>query len=232
MPRKSQVIAASLLAADMADLKNEVRRFERAGGGWLHVDVMDGRFVPNLTVGIPVVAALHRHTRLPLDVHLMIVEPERYVADFVKAGAQILTIQAEATAHLFRTLQQIRAAGARPGVALNPATPLSTLEHVLGELDLVLIMTVEPGFGGQEFITGMLPKIRELARCLERRKLAVDIQVDGGIKPETIGPAARAGANVFVSGTGVFGAGDVAQAVKRLRAALGKDRGRRRAGTR
>lgn len=215
---RPRLIAPSILSADMAALGDEVARVERAGADWIHVDVMDGRFVPNLTIGLPVVAALRRRTRLPLDVHLMIVEPERYAAEFVAAGADVLTVQAEASVHLYRTLVDIRAAGARAGVALNPATPLSAVEHVLEVADLVLVMTVEPGFGGQAFIPGMLPKIEALAHLLRARQLDVDIQVDGGLKGGTVGPAARAGANVFVAGTSVFGAPDAALAIQQLRA--------------
>jgi ribulose-phosphate 3-epimerase len=214
------LIAPSILSADMASLGAEVERVAQAGADWIHVDVMDGRFVPNLTIGVPVVAALKRRGGLPLDVHLMIAEPERYVADFARAGADWLTVHAEATLHLHRTLGAIREAGARPGVALNPATPLSAIEHVLELVDLVLVMTVEPGFGGQTFIPAMLPKIVKLSEMLQERQLAVDIQVDGGIKGGTVGQAARAGANVFVAGTSVFGPPDAAAAIRALRAEL------------
>ena len=214
------MLSASILSADMANLAEAARQFEAAGGDWLHIDVMDGAFVPNLTVGIPVVAALKAKTRLPLDVHLMIERPERYLEDFVRAGASVLTVQAEATTQLFKTLQHIRDLGARAGVALNPATPLCALDHVLKDVDLVLIMTVEPGFGGQQLISATLPKVRQLAQTLKQAQLSVDIQVDGGINKETIGLAASAGANVFVSGTGVFGGRDVGRAVSELRQAL------------
>jgi ribulose-phosphate 3-epimerase len=220
MAEKKMLISPSILSADMARLGDAVAQAEAAGADWIHVDVMDGRFVPNITVGIPVVAALKKGTKLPLDVHLMIVEPERYVDDFIKAGADILVIQAEATYHIHSTLEAIRAAGVRAGVALNPATPLSVIENVLDKLDLILIMTVEPGFGGQKFIPGMMPKVSQAAKIVEERQLAVDIQVDGGINKSTIGAAARAGANSFVSGTGVFGTGDVAKAIRELRAEL------------
>jgi ribulose-phosphate 3-epimerase len=213
-------ISPSLLSADMAAFGQELERLERAGADWAHVDVMDGHFVPNITIGIPVVAALRASTRLPLDVHLMISDPDRYLDAFVAAGADLLTVQAEACPHLYRTLQAIRAAGARAGVALNPATPLSAIEHVIELCDLILIMTVEPGFGGQAFIPAMLSKIEALAERLDRAQLAVDIQVDGGINKSTIGQVAGAGANVFVSGTGVFGQGDPAAAIRELRAAL------------
>lgn len=217
---RPHLIAPSLLSADMAAFGDELARLETAGADWAHVDVMDGRFVPNITIGIPVVRALRRRTALPLDVHLMIVEPDRYVADFAAAGADIVTVQAEASLHLYRTLQAIRAAGARAGVALNPATPLAAIEHVLDVLDMVLVMTVEPGFGGQDFIPAMLPKIERLAAMLAERQLDIDIQVDGGIKEDSIGRAAAAGANVFVSGSGVFGQGDPTAAVRALRSAL------------
>jgi ribulose-phosphate 3-epimerase len=220
MPEKKMVISPSILSADMSKLGEAVEQAAAAGADWIHVDVMDGRFVPNITVGIPVVAALKKGTKLPLDVHLMIVEPERYVDDFIKAGADILVVQAEATYHIHSTLEAIRAAGARAGVALNPATPLSVIEHVIDKLDLILIMTVEPGFGGQKFIPGMMPKVSQAAKLVEERQLAVDIQVDGGINKDNIGSAARAGANSFVSGTGVFGTGDVAKAIRELRAEL------------
>ncbi len=215
------IISPSLLSADMAEFGTELGRLEQAGADWVHVDVMDGRFVPNITIGIPVVRALRKRTRLPLDVHLMIVEPERFVDDFVAAGADWVTIHAEATSHLYRTLESIRDAGAKAGVALNPATPLVAVEHALDVVDMVLIMTVEPGFSGQAFIPGMMPKVEKLADLLQHRGLlSVDIQVDGGIKEGTIGWAAEAGANAFVSGSGVFGQGDPAAAIRALRAAL------------
>lgn len=217
---RKYLISPSLLSADMADFGRELERIEQAGADWAHVDVMDGQFVPNLTIGIPVVAALRRRTRLPLDVHLMIDAPERFVAQFVAAGADILTIQAEACLHLYRTLQSIREAGARVGVALNPATPITALDHVLELVDLVLVMTVEPGFGGQAFIPEMLPKIEAVAERVVGQQLDVDIQVDGGIQEDSIGRVAGAGANVFVSGTGVFGRGDPTAAIRALRAAL------------
>ncbi|MBN2496528.1 MAG: ribulose-phosphate 3-epimerase [Deltaproteobacteria bacterium] len=207
----------------MSALGDELARIEAGGADWVHVDVMDGRFVPNISLGIPVVASLRGRTRMPLDVHLMIVEPERYVEAFVAAGADILTVQAEASRHLYRTLASIRDAGARAGVSLNPATPLLCIEHVLELVDLVLVMTVEPGFGGQAFIPAMLPKIEALAGMLEDHK-AVDIQVDGGINTESIGLAARAGANVFVAGTSVFGVGNPIEGLRQLREALARVR--------
>jgi ribulose-phosphate 3-epimerase len=219
MTKRHFLIAPSILSADMAALGDEVARCEAAGADWVHVDVMDGRFVPNLTIGIPVVAALRKRTRLPLDVHLMIVEPDRYLDDFARAGAGILTVQAEACLHLHRTVRAIRVAGCRSGVALNPATPLEVIENILDELDLVLIMTVEPGFGGQSFIPAMLPKISRIAAIIKERQLSVDIQVDGGINNDTVILAAAAGANVFVAGSSLF-SGDVKQTIPALRAAL------------
>ena len=173
-------------------------------------------------MGIPLVAALKKTTNMPLDVHLMIVEPERYVENFAKAGAGYITVQAEATYHLQRTLAAIRESGAKSGVALNPSTPLSMIEHVLEDVDMVVIMTVEPGFGGQSFLSSMLPKLRDLSRIVSDRRLPVDIEVDGGINKEIVGLVAEAGANIFVSGTGVFGTGDVATAISDLRAELQK----------
>ena len=210
-------IAPSILSADFARLGEEVRAVEQAGADWIHVDVMDGRFVPNITIGPLVVEAVRRSTSLPLDVHLMIVEPERYVADFVKAGAATVSVQVEATAHLHRALAQIREAGARASAVLNPATPAEHVEPVLGELDQVLVMTVNPGFGGQRFIESALPKIERLRRWIDERGLDVALEVDGGVAAGSIGRAARAGADVFVAGTAVFGAADYAAAIAALR---------------
>jgi len=215
--RVAPLLAPSILSADFARLGDELRAIEAAGADWVHVDVMDGRFVPNITIGPLVVEAVKRSTRLPLDVHLMIVEPERYVGDFVKAGASTVGIQVEASLHLHRTLAQIREAGARACVVLNPATPASAIEWVLGDVDQVLVMTVNPGFGGQKFIASMLPKIETIRRWIDERGLDVRLEVDGGIAPGTIAQASRAGADVFVAGTAVFGAGDYAAAIARLR---------------
>jgi ribulose-phosphate 3-epimerase len=212
-------IAPSILAADFSALRDELASIEAAGADWVHIDVMDGRFVPNITIGPLVVDAVRRCTALPLDVHLMIVEPERYVADFVRAGASTLGIHVETCPHLHRSVAQIREAGARASVVLNPATPASSLEPVLGDVDQVLVMTVNPGFGGQKFIESTLPKIETLRRWIDERELDVDLEVDGGVGPETIARAARAGANVFVAGTAVFGAPDRAAAIAALRRA-------------
>jgi ribulose-phosphate 3-epimerase len=212
-------IAPSILSADFAKLGAEVAAIERAGADWIHVDVMDGHFVPNLTVGPLVVEAVRRSTSLPLDVHLMIERPERYVTEFVKAGAATIGVQVEACAHLHRTISQIHEAGARASVVLNPGTPALVIEPVLSDIDQVLVMTVNPGFGGQKFIESMLTKIATLRRMIDERGREVSLEVDGGINLETIGRAARAGADVFVAGNAVFGASDYAQAIAALRAA-------------
>jgi len=212
-------IAPSILSADFAKLGAEVAAIERAGADWIHVDVMDGHFVPNLTIGPLVVEAVRRSTSLPLDVHLMIEKPERYVTEFVKAGAATIGVQVEACPHLHRTIAQIHEAGARASVVLNPGTPALAIDPVLSDVDQVLVMTVNPGFGGQKFIESMLVKIATLRRMIDERGREVALEVDGGISLETIGRAARAGADVFVAGTAVFGAPDYAQAIAALRAA-------------
>ncbi len=214
-------IAPSILSADFARLGEEVAAVERAGADWIHVDVMDGRFVPNLTIGPPVVKALRKTTKLPLDVHLMIVEPERYVADFAAAGADTITVHVEATVHLHRVLSHIRSLGKRAGVSLNPSTSEDSLKYVLHLCDLVLVMSVNPGFGGQSFISEVLPKVRGLRTMIDDAKLATDLEIDGGITPETIGAAYEAGARVFVAGNAVFGQTDYAAAIGKLRAASG-----------
>lgn len=213
-------IAPSILSADFARLADAVAEAEAAGADAIHVDVMDGRFVPNLTVGPPVVAAVRRVTRLPLDVHLMIVEPERYLERFAEAGADILTVQVEAGVHLHRTLQQIRALGVQAGVALNPATPPVAISQVVGDVDLVLVMTVNPGFGGQDFIESLIPKIAEVRKMLDAAGSRAWLEVDGGISPRTAARVVRAGARMLVAGEAIFGAEDgVAAAVRALRAA-------------
>jgi len=217
LSRRRVVIAPSILSADFGRLADEVRAVEAAGADWIHVDVMDGRFVPNLTIGPVVVKAVRKATRLPLDVHLMIVEPERYVEAFADAGAATIGVQVEACRHLHRTLAQIRETGARASAVLNPATPAIAVSEVLGDLDQVLVMTVNPGFGGQKFIESMLEKIAELRRWIDERGLDVALEVDGGVAPGTVGRAARAGADAFVAGTAVFGAGDYRAAIDALR---------------
>jgi ribulose-phosphate 3-epimerase len=212
-------IAPSILSADFARLGEELRAVEEAGADWIHVDVMDGHFVPNMTIGPVVVQAVKRSTHLPLDVHLMIEHPERYIEDFVRAGAATVGVQVETCPHLHRTVGQIHDAGARASVVMNPATPASAVEVVLPDVDQVLVMTVNPGFGGQKFIETMLPKIAVLRRWIDERGLDVALEVDGGIAAETIGRAAQAGAEVFVAGTAVFGARDYAEAIATLRRA-------------
>jgi ribulose-phosphate 3-epimerase len=218
-------IAPSLLSADFGRLADEVRAVEAAGADWIHVDVMDGRFVPNLTVGPLVIEAVRRATRLPIDAHLMMVEPEKYVEAFAKAGADLISVHAEVSPHLHRTLQAIRAAGARPAVALNPSTGLEAIEYVLGDCDMVLLMTVNPGFGGQSYIEACTEKVRRLRAMADARRQPLEVQVDGGVRPETIGAVAAAGANVFVAGTAVFGQRDYAQAIASLRTAAGRRAG-------
>ena len=220
-------LAPSILSADFARLGEVVRETTAAGADYIHVDVMDGRFVPNLTIGPAVVEAMRPHSGLPLDVHLMIVEPERLIPDFAAAGASTITVHQEAAAHLHRTVRQIRELGVRAGVALNPATPASALEEVLADLDLVLVMTVDPGFGGQSFIPTVLPKVRRVRAMIEAAGLATELEVDGGIKAENVGSLVEAGADVIVAGSAVYGASvGVAQAIADLRRGIASARGR------
>lgn len=218
-------IAPSILSADFGVLAEEIARVEAAGADQLHIDVMDGRFVPNISMGFPILNAIRKRTKLPLDLHLMIVEPERYLADFVAAGADMLTVHVEASTHLQRTLVSIRELGARKGVqvkagaALNPATHPSALEYVLDDLDLVLVMSVNPGFGGQAFISTVYPKIRQIRTLLGAR--GVDVSIDGGVKVEHARPCAEHGASILVAGSAVFEAADPADVIKRMRAAAG-----------
>ena len=224
MPLPPVRIAPSILSADFGRLADEVRAAEAAGADVIHVDVMDGRFVPNITIGPLVVKAVRAATQLPLDVHLRIVEPERYVEAFAEAGASFISVHAEVSPHLHRTLEVIRAAGARPSVALNPSTDLSALEWVLGDCLQVLIMTVNPGFGGQSYVEACTEKVRRLRAMAEARGLALDIEVDGGINHDTVERVVAAGANVLVAGTAVFDAPDYRRAISELRA--GAERGR------
>src|SRR4051812_34950077 len=210
-------IAPSVLAADFSRLGDEVRAAEAAGADSIHIDIMDGRFVPNLTMGPVIVEAIRAVTKLPLDIHLMILEPERYLDAFAKAGGDILTVHIEASPHLHRTVQQIQELGKKPSVALNPHTPINGLDVVLPELSMVLLMTVNPGFGGQKFIDGVVPKIRAMRAEIERRGLQTDLQVDGGVAVDTARTAVEAGANVLVAGTAVFGQPDYRAAISSLR---------------
>jgi len=215
-------IAASILTADAANLGNAARQAEMAGADYLHVDVMDGHFVPNITFGPTVVAALRKATNLPLDVHLMIEQPERHITAFAEAGAHILTVQVEACVHLHRVVQQMRELGVKPGVALNPATPLASIEEILGDLELVLIMTVNPGFGGQRLIPATLDKLQRLRQKTEAIGWHGELEVDGGINPATVAAAVQAGANVLVVGAGLYNTGTtLAEAMAHLRKAMG-----------
>lgn len=212
-------IAPSILSADFARLGEQIKTVEQAGASLLHVDVMDGRFVPNITVGLPVVKAISRATRLPIDAHLMIVEPGRYAESFVKAGAKMVSIHIEADPHAHRTLSAIRAAGAQAGIAFNPATPLSALEEAIKFADYALLMSVNPGFGGQEFIPESLEKVRRLRKMIDERGLRTRIEIDGGIDADNIADIVSAGAEIIVAGSAIFGADDASVAVRKLREA-------------
>lgn len=214
-------IAPSILSADLANLASEVKEVAEGGADWIHVDVMDGHFVPNITIGVPVVECLKEVSPLPLDVHLMIERPEEFIEPFARGGADVLTVHVEVCHHLHRVIAQIKAKGIKAGVAINPATPLGSLEEILDEVDLVLVMSVNPGFGGQEFIPGSLQKIRRLKDWLKQRGLeAVEIEVDGGIKIENAAEVAKAGADILVSGSGIFGLKDRKEALRRMREAI------------
>lgn len=217
-----KLIAPSILSADFARLGEEIRSVEAAGADWIHCDVMDGHFVPAITIGPLVVKAVSAITKLPLDVHLMIENPDQYIPEFAAAGAQIITIHQEACPHLHRSINLIKESGAKAGVSINPSTPVSVLENILEEVDLVLIMSVNPGFGGQKFIEACLPKIARLRQMIEVTKRDILLEVDGGIKADNAARLAEAGADVFVAGSAIFGSEDYAKTIAAFRSQIGQ----------
>lgn len=210
-------IAPSILSADFARLLEDVKKVENAGCEYLHIDVMDGHFVPNITLGPNVVKSLRKDVKMVFDAHLMIENPDNYIKDFVDAGCDIIVVHEEACTHLHRTIQNIKSHNVKAGVALNPATPIENIKYVLKDLDMVLIMTVNPGFGGQSFIDGMVDKIKEVKSLIDEQGLNVDIQVDGGIKPSNVDKVVKAGANVIVAGSAIFNSDDIEATVKEFR---------------
>lgn len=214
-------ISPSILSADFVRLGEEVKAAEQAGAHMLHIDVMDGHFVPNITIGPMVVEAIRKITQLPLDVHLMIDEPDKFLNDFIRAGSDILTVHYEASVHLHRTVQYIHEGGIKAGVSINPATPVGNLEEILHEVDLVLIMSVNPGFGGQAFIPGTIAKLKHLKKMISEAGLSPLVEVDGGVKPENAGQIAEAGADILVMGSAFFNSGDYSKTMERLNELLG-----------
>ena len=210
-------LAPSILSADFARLLEDIKKVEKAGCEYLHIDVMDGHFVPNITLGPSIVKSLRKDVDMVFDVHLMIENPDNYIQDFVNAGADIITVHQEACKHLHRTIQNIKSMGVKACVSLNPATPVETIKHVIDELDMVLIMTVNPGFGGQSFIDGMTEKIKEVRDIANERNLNIEIQVDGGMKPNNVHKAVKAGADVIVAGSAIFGSDDINKTVQEFR---------------
>lgn len=210
-------IAPSILSANFAKLGEEIEDVERGGADYIHVDVMDGHFVPNITIGPLIVEAIRPITKLPLDVHLMIENPDRYIPQFAKAGADIISVHVEACPHLHRTVHLIKEQGVKAGVVLNPATPVDTIQHIIDDVDLVLLMTVNPGFGGQKFIHNVVPKINAVSEMAKSKQLNIDIEVDGGVNTETAKLCVEAGANVLVAGSAVYNEKDRAQAIKNIR---------------
>lgn len=216
-----KLIAPSILSADFSRLGDEVRAVEDAGADWIHVDVMDGHFVPNITMGPLVVEAIARVTDLPRDVHLMIENPDHYIPDFANAGANLISVQVETCVHLHRSIHMIRDLGARPGVVLNPSTPLDAIDWILEDVDFVLIMSVNPGFGGQSFIKSSLQKIRQLRKMIQDRGLSTLVEVDGGVNDKTIMAVSESGADAFVAGSAIFGSHDYKRAIGRFRELMG-----------
>lgn len=214
-------LAPSILSADFSRLGDEIKAVEEAGADYIHIDVMDGHFVPNITIGPLVVEAIKNVTKLPLDVHLMISNPDKYIKDFIKAGSSILSVHAETCPHLQRTINHIRELGIKPAAVLNPSTSLSTLEYILEEVDMVLLMTVNPGFGGQKFISSMIPKIKKLRKLIDEKHLPVELEVDGGINLDNISKVVKAGADVIVAGSAVFKSKDCKETVMQLKKKLG-----------
>ncbi|MFZ5966322.1 MAG: ribulose-phosphate 3-epimerase [Bacillota bacterium] len=214
-------IAPSILSADFSRLASDIKKVEDAGADLLHIDIMDGHFVPNITIGPLVLNSIKKETKLPFDVHLMIENPDLYIEEFVKAGADIITVHVEACKHLHRTIQYIKSFGIKASVSLNPATPLSTIEYVLAELDMVLLMSVNPGFGGQTFIPSTLGKLKTLKGMIQQQGLSIDIQVDGGIKLENAREVADAGANILVAGSAIFHSSDILATMNKFREVLG-----------
>ena len=217
MEKKKIKIAPSILSADFTKLAEEIKAVEAAGADYIHIDVMDGHFVPNITFGPLIVKAARRVTSLPLDVHLMISDPDKYISAFADAGADIITFHAEASVHIHRTIQQIKAKGKKTGISLNPATSLNVLEYILEDVDLVLLMTVNPGFEAQKFIPSVLPKIKSLREQIDKRGLKCEIEVDGGINLDTIEMVSAAGADVFVAGSAIFYSDDYKTTIKKMR---------------
>ena len=214
-------LAPSILSADFSRLGDEIKAVEEAGADYIHIDVMDGHFVPNITIGPLVVEAIKNVTKLPLDVHLMISNPDKYIKDFIKAGSSILSVHAETCPHLQRTINHIRELGIKPAAVLNPSTSLSTLEYILEEVDMVLLMTVNPGFGGQKFISSMIPKIKKLRKLIDEKHLPVELEVDGGINLDNISKVVKPGADVIVAGSAVFKSKDCKETVMQMKKKLG-----------
>lgn len=216
-------IAPSILSADFSRLGEEIKAVEAAGADWIHVDVMDGHFVPNITIGPMIVKAVRKVTNLPIDVHLMIENPDRFIQDFAKAGASLISVQVETCTHLHRTIHLIRECGCRPGAVLNPATPASALEWILDDLDFVLIMSVNPGFGGQKFIQSALQKTRDMRRWIQSKNLPTLIEIDGGVNETTILEISEAGADVFVAGSAIFGSHDYGKTISTLKQIISRN---------